>query len=389
MLDVGSIRSQIPASERVVYLNSGWSGPSPEIVNDAIIERLKLENRDGPTSPEVMANKVAIKQDLLNAAASLFNVSDQELFLTQNTTEGINIILNGLSWERGDEVVVCDIEHPSVLIPSYHLQALGVGVRVAHFESQFSYEQVLESISAELTARTKLVFVSHIQYTSGFKMPIDLLAELLHQRGILLLVDGAQGAGHLEVDLNGLDVDFYATTGHKWLLGPEGVGFLFIRKGLIDQVRPIHVSSHAVSDYDLRGNYSSNLDQMSKFGLTTSSTALHAGSLEAIRFMRAIGLDNIQSYNLCLSRMVQEALTDIPDVHIFSPSERETASALISFSVKGTDSERLVERMWDEERIVARSISELSAVRLSLHCFNTQEEVAKIVAFISKFARGR
>lgn len=91
MLDVQSIRSQIPASERTVYLNSGWSGPSPDIVNDAIIQRLQLENQEGPTSPDVMANKVIIKQELLRAVASLFNVTEQELFLTQNTTEGINI----------------------------------------------------------------------------------------------------------------------------------------------------------------------------------------------------------------------------------------------------------------------------------------------------------
>lgn len=387
MLDVQSIRSQIPASERVVYLNSGWSGPSPDIVNDAIIQRLQRENRDGPTSPDVMANKVIIKQDLLRAVASLFNVTEQELFLTQNTTEGINIVLNGLSWEQGDEVVVCDIEHPSVLIPSYYLQSRGAVVRMAHVEPQFSQDQILEEISSALTKRTRLVFVSHIQYTSGLKMPIKELADLLHERGILLLVDGAQGSGHLEVDFRGLGVDFYATTGHKWLLGPEGVGFLFIREDLINQVRPMYVSSHAVADYDLQGNYSPNLNQMDKFGLTTSSTALYAGSLEAVRFMQGIGLDNVEKHNFSLARMVRDALTEIPNVHVFSPSQFDRSSALVSFAVSGVDSTRLVEGMWDEERIVARSIAEFSAVRLSLHCFNTQEELDAVVAYISKAAR--
>ncbi|MQG73276.1 MAG: aminotransferase class V-fold PLP-dependent enzyme [SAR202 cluster bacterium] len=387
MLDVQSIRSQIPASERTVYLNSGWSGPSPDIVNDAIIQRLQLENQEGPTSPDVMANKVIIKQELLRVVASLFNVTEQELFLTQNTTEGINIVLNGLSWEQGDEVVVCDIEHPSVLIPSYYLQSRGAVVRMAHVEPQFSQDQILEEISSALTKKTRLVFVSHIQYTSGLKMPIKALAGLLRERGILLLVDGAQGSGHLEVDFRGLGVDFYATTGHKWLLGPEGVGFLFIREGLINQVRPMYVSSHAVADYDLQGNYSPNRSQMDKFGLTTSSTALYAGSLEAVRFMRGIGLDNVEKHNLSLARMVRGALTEIPNVHVFSPSQVDRSSALVSFKVSGVDSTRLVEKMWHEERIVARSISEFSAVRLSLHCFNTQEDLDTVVAYISKSAR--
>ena len=277
MVDVEKLRAQIPACQRVVYLNSGWSGPSPRRVLDAITERLEYESALGPTTAEVVAAKQQLQEETTAEAAALLNASPDEVFLTQNTTEGINIVLSGLPWREGDEIVTCDLEHSSVLVPAYHLQSRGVRVRVVHVEPAASWEEIVQSLSEAFTPRTRMVFLSHIEYTSGLRMPLEQLSALCRPRGIWLLADGAQTAGHIALDMERLGVDFYATTGHKWLLGPDGAGVLFIRRELIPEVQPTFVSSHAVASYDTEGDFLPNPSTMAKFGLTTSSTALRGG----------------------------------------------------------------------------------------------------------------
>ena len=129
MVDVEKLRAQIPACQQVVYLNSGWSGPSPRRVVDAITARLEYESALGPTTAEVVASKQQLQEEATAEAAALLNASPDEIFLTQNTTEGINIVLSGLPWREGDEIVTCDLEHASVLVPAYHLRSRGVRVR--------------------------------------------------------------------------------------------------------------------------------------------------------------------------------------------------------------------------------------------------------------------
>ena len=283
MVDVEKLRAQIPACQQVVYLNSGWSGPSPRRVLDAITARLEYESALGPTTAEVVAIKQRLQEEAASEAAALLNASPDEVFLTQNTTEGINIVLSGLPWREGDEIVTCDLEHASVLVPAYHLRSRGIRVRVVHVEPAASWEEIVQGITEAFTPRTRMVFLSHIEYTSGLRMPIEQLGALCRSRGIWLLSDGAQTAGHIALDMERTGVDFYATTGHKWLLGPYGAGVLFIRRELIPEVQPTFVSSHAVASYDTEGDFQPNPSTMAKFGLTTSSTELRTGFVEAIR----------------------------------------------------------------------------------------------------------
>ena len=193
-----------------------------------------------------------------------------------------------------------------------------------------------------------MVFLSHIEYTSGLRMPIEQLGALCRPRGIRLLADGAQTAGHIALDMERLGVDFYATTGHKWLLGPDGAGVLYIRRELIPEVQPTFVSSHAVESYDTEGDFSPNPSTMAKFGLTTSSTALRAGFVEAIRLARETGLDAIEGHNLALAARAKEALSTVPGVRILSPLAGPGACGLATFAVDGVAPDALVARLWEE-----------------------------------------
>ena len=158
----------MPNIDDMTYLNTGWSGPSPKYVVDAIKSRLEFESFNCPTSPEVLESAKQITIESKALVSDLFKCQSDEVLLTDNTTDGINVVLNGLPWKPGDEVVLCDLEHPSVLLPAYNLQSSkGVRLRIVSLNGNASHKNVREAFSSVITGRTRLVIFSHIQYSTG------------------------------------------------------------------------------------------------------------------------------------------------------------------------------------------------------------------------------
>ena len=386
-MDVTQLRQQIPACQQMIYMNTGWSGPSPVRVVEAIKTRLEYESYQGPTSREVQESGRRLQHEAEEAAASLLNGSSEEICLTESTTEGLNIVISGLPWRRGDEVVTCDLEHSSVLVPAYYLQRRhGVVVRVAHIPTDADQDTILERIEGALTPRTRLVFLSHIQYSCGLRMPVEEIGRLIRPRGVRMLLDGAQTAGHVALDVGGIGCDFYSIPGQKWLLGPDGVGALFVRKELIPELEPMKVSNRAVTSYDMEGGFEPNASSMTKFQITTTSVPLRAGFLEAVRFIQEIGVPEIERQNQALAATVKEALQEIPGVMVLSPMGGSSASGLVSFRIEGVEPQQAVEHLWEQHRVVARQVREMACVRLSLHFFNTEEEIGRVVEAVRGLA---
>jgi selenocysteine lyase/cysteine desulfurase len=364
----------------MVYVNTGWSGPSPVSVADAIKQRLDYEMEQSPTSPEVYQSGVEIRTKARAAVAWLLNATPEEICLTKNTTEGLNIIINGLPWSRGDEIITFSLEHSSVLVPSYFQQRRhGVVVKVLPLATHEGWEAILSKVEAALTQHTRLVFLSHIQYSCGLRMPVKEIRQMLKDRGIMLLLDGAQTAGHIPLDVKDMDCDFYSIPGQKWLLGPEGVGALYIRKELITEVEPMQVAARAVLSPNDFHQFQPNTSSIDKFLLTSTSTPLQVGMLEAIRFIQEVGVGEIEQRNLDLATSMKQALQETAGVKVLSPLERQSSSGLVSFTIEGVDPKDAVAYLWAQHRIVTRSVSSPSCVRVSWHFFNTEEEVHRVV----------
>ena len=379
-MDVAGLRQQIPTCQGLVYMNTGWSGPSPVPVVEAIKERLDYEMESGPTSPEVLDSGRLIQVKLREAVARLLNVSPEEICLTQNTTEGLNIVVNGLSWREGDEIITCSLEHSSVLTPSYYQRRRhGVVVKVLPIASDEAPDIILGKFEEAITARTRMVFLSHIQYSSGLRMPVADIRRMTRDRGILLLLDGAQAAGHIPLDMREMGCDFYSIPGQKWLLGAEGTGALYIREELISRLEPTMVAGKAALRQNDPYRFEANISSVDKFRLTSSSAPLQAGMLEAIGFIQEIGLGDIEGRNLGLAAFMKQALQEIPGVKILSPLDGSNSSGLVSFSIDGVDSGDVASNLWQEHRIVARSVSYPPCARVSLHFFNTEEEADLVV----------
>jgi L-cysteine/cystine lyase len=386
-MDVARLREQFPVCKKMVYMNTGWSGPSPLSVTEAMKSRLDLEMEEGPTTKEVYESGREIQSRAREAAAGLLNASVEEVCLTDNTTHGLNIAINGLDWQEGDEIITCDLEHSSVLVPSYFQQRHhGAVVKVLPIATNETQDGILSKIEAAIAVRTRLVFLSHIEYSCGLRMPAKEIRHLLKGRGILIMLDGAQTAGHIALDMKDMDCDFYAIPAQKWLLGPEGAGALYMRKELIPQVEPVHVSSRSSLSSNDPYRFEPNTDSIDKFLLTSSSYALRAGMLEAIRFVQEVGVGEIERRNLALATSMNHALQEIPGVKVLSPLEEEGSSGLVTFTIDGVDPAAAVSRMWEEHRIVCRPVSYPASIRFSLHFFNTEEEVGAAVEAVRGLA---
>lgn len=386
-MDIPAIRQQIPALQKTVYLNTGWSGPSPRAVMDQVREWMEYENAEGPTARPVLERHRELVRQARGAIAGLINATPEEISLTQNTTEGLNLVVNGIEWHQGDQVITCNLEHPSVLIPAYFLKhRYGVAVKVLEVDPQDDPMAILQRFAAAMTPRTRLLFLSHIQFSCGLRLPAKELANLAHQRGAWILLDGAQAAGHVALDMKDLDCDFYALPGHKWLLGPDGVGGLYVRKELIPELQPSKVGGRAVQSFDRRGGFVPRSEGIEKFELTTTSGPLWAGLIAAIEFLRGIGASAIEERSRALGAYAAEKLAEAPGVTVTSPQHPKTCSGLVTFAVRGREPRAVVESLWERGRVVARPVEWPPGVRFSTAFFNTEGEIDQAVALVGDLA---
>lgn len=387
MLDVTEVRRLIPATREVIYLNTGWSGPSPARVVERVRECLELESREGPTSRHILEAGRQVVAGARQAVARLLGVEAEEIALMQNTTEGINAVLNGLPFRPGDQVVTTDLEHPAIAVPCYFLgKRRRVRVRVVKLVDAREPGTILERLEAALAPGTRLLCLSHIMYTNGLRLPLEEVQALARGRGIPVLVDGAQAAGQIPLNLRQMGCDFYALPGHKWLLGPDGTGALFIRRDLIPQVRPAKVGYWALQQGP-KGEWVENREGIQKFEISTTSTPLWAGLAAAIEFLQFLGLEEAWSRVRRLASLLCQGLEAIPGVEVLSPRHGALESGLVAFSLEGVEPGRVVDWLWERERAVARTVAFPAGVRLSTAFFNTEEEIERVVGSLRGLAR--
>ncbi len=383
------LRAQLPITQRLAYFNAGWSGPLPDSVVSAMRSRLQLEAERGPASREAFIEHLDITEALRQQIAATVGAQPAEIVLTQNTTEGMNIVINGLNWQRGDRIITTTAEHSSGLIPCYYLQRrYGLDLSFVRTTASDSPDAMLAKFAAAIIPGTKLVVLSHISYSTGQIFPLRQISELAHEVGARVLVDAAQCLGHLPLNLAANGVDYYAMAGHKWLLGPDGQGALFIRRDLIADLEPMFVAHAAADSLDFEGGgFHPAVDTIAKFTLTSASTALRVGMHAALMLYRDAGPDAAWQRIQSLAAYASEKLAQVEGVSLFSPVSPEHQSGLVAFRIAGLSASRIAEYMEVREGVVARSVAEVEAVRLSTHYFNTTTELDRAVAVIRRIAR--
>lgn len=301
------------------------------------------------------------------AASRLIGAGPDDVALTENTTHGMNLGVASIDWKPGDEAISTATEHPGCLVPLHNLmRRFGIEVHLV------SPPVTPEKIERAMTPRTRLVALSHVDWTSGDVLALREICDAARQGAALTLVDGAQSVGNVPVDAPSTGADMYAFTGHKWVLGPEGIGALYVRPGC--EVYSTNVGYASLIDpksFSATGDYKLRSDAR-RFEASTTSPTLAAGFAAAAAAIHECGEAWFEGIRY-RAGLLLELLSDLPRVTLRSP--RPAVSGLVSFEVEGVASPEVVERLL-EERFVLRYIPEPRPyVRASTHLFNTEREI--------------
>ena len=296
--------------------------------------------------------------------------------LTQNTTHGMNLGVAAIDWREGDRVISTSTEHPGCLMP-LHVAGRRFGVELDLVEPPVTPEK----IEAAMTPRTRLVALSHADWTDGTVLPLAPICALARERGVLTLVDGAQSVGNIPVDVPATGADMYAFTGHKWVLGPEGMGAFYVRPGL-----PVHspnVGYHSLTgptDFDKSGDYELRPDAR-RFEASTMSAALAGGFAAAAQGVLERGEGGFQEI-LRLADLLMERLSGLPRVSLRSP--RPAQSGLVSFEIEGVEAREAAERLLQQRFVLRYVPARVPYVRASTHLFNTEGELEALTETVDE-----
>ena len=379
---VARARAEIPASTGSFYFQTGGIGPSPEAVIDHVRERLAFQN-ESPAETHIATEMARIEPDLRAQLGRVFGARADEVALTHSTSEGISIVAWSLNWQPGDEVVISNTEHPANVIPWYVLRdRFQIVIREIDLSTG---TRLLDEVRSQLSDRTRMVSISHVSRNNGRTLRTDesaALGELLRSRGARYHLDGAQGPGCVPTDFRALGCDCYSTCGHKWLLGPKGTGALFVRREVLDDVRLSWAGSHSHATMDYEGAYTL-LPSAARYEFGTRALADFAGFARAVEWMEDIGLARVEERIQSLIDHAIEAVDRTDGLGLSSPRARPDRSGVFVLELpQGCDAMQLYNDLRDEDEVLASPVRQPRDFRLSIHFFNTRDEIDAAVAAI-------
>jgi len=297
----------------------------------------------------------------------------------------MNIVLNGLDLGGGDRIVTTSVEHSSGMVPAYYLrERRGVDLTIVPMAATDAPAAILERLAGALGDGARLIILSEISYSTGQLLPLAEIVEAAHRAGARVLVDGAQTAGQVPIDVRATGVDYYAIPSHKWLCGPDGLGMLYVRSDLITALEPAAMSGRAAASYDLEGQFEAQRERITKFELTTVSGALIAGTIAAIEQHLESGPQAVFDRVRELARYAERRFDGVEGVVVTSPRSEDARSGLFCFRVEGEEAARVSAYLQREAKVVCRAVREYDAVRLSLHVFNSEADIERVAEAVER-----
>lgn len=360
-------RDELGLLPGLIHLNTGSAGPT----TNRVLARTMAAWRQMESEPVAEAyyddpGTVATTADgVLGKAAALIGCGADEILITRGTTDGINTLAASIRLKQGDHVLLCNLEHNGGANGWMHRQRMD-GIVIDEIKLPYeghNPDKIVAAYAAAIRPKTRVISVSHIIAPTGLRMPVAEIAELAQKRGILCIVDGAQAVGQIAVDVRAIGCHAYATSGHKWLMGPKGTGFVYISKEAASAIEPPQWRHGKQVESD-------------SSGLTPLTIAIGLG--QAIDDMRAIGMTRVEAYNLALARRVHAGMAAIPQLHVVSPAPGRQSTALVSAMLpQSIDAWAFRNRVRQRHNVVIKMGEKrwFNGIRLSPHIFNDEAEV--------------
>lgn len=376
MEDLHKIREDFPITKNKAFLNHAAQSPPPRPAVEAINKYIDDFSSSGNVSSEW--------QDCGKSFfAKLIGSRREELALVENTSMGLNVAANALDYPEGSKIVTTDLEYPSVVYPWLRKR---LGARV-HYVKNVGGRISLDDVEKAVDDKTVAVAISQVEYANGFRNNLRVLGEIVHENGAYLIVDAIQSVGTMHLDVRRDDVDFLTAACYKWLLGPSGAGYLYVKEVLIDKLEPPLVGWASVDQgiFDTANFWDIWHLKLSKtasrFEVGSPSLASFVGARETMKLLLHCGIENVAKRIMKLTGILIEAVKDL-GLELQTPEEQQYRSGIVNFKVKRP--QKVTRELASKGIIVS---TRANGIRVSPHFYNTEEEIERLVKEIEKGKR--
>lgn len=374
-MDISEVRSLFPYLESgKVYLNHAAISPLSQRVVNRINSFLSVRSRGDIEDYERFVTDAASAKEGLGR---LINASPERIAFFDNTSNGLNVLAQGLSWKKGDRIILNDIEFPSNVYPFLNLQTEGVEIDfVKNKSGVVSAEDIIEAV----TPGTKLISISFVQFLSGYRADLKKIGAFCRENGIVFCVDAIQGLGALRLDVSDAQIDFLSCGTHKWMMGIQGLSFIYITESLQSRLHPRYVGWTSVEDdwslldYDLV--LKKTADALQNGTINAFGVYSLLGSLD---LFSAFGTGNVEHAILDSAEYLIAGLEELGLKPVLAGQPRERLSGIVSFP---SPSPKIIFNALQEENIVVAQREGL--IRIAPHFYNTRDELDKALAVIGK-----
>ena len=382
-IDLQKVRADTPGTAHVLHFNNAGSSLMPQSVLDAVIAHLQLEARIG--GYEAAAEARERVEHVYDAVATLINCSRDEVAIIENATRAWDMAFYSLLFQPGDRILTASSEYASNYI-AFLQRARKTGALIEVIPNDEHGQVSLDALRNILDDRVKLIAITHVPTNGGLVQLVAAIGKIAREAGILYLVDACQSVGQMPIDVEQIGCDMLSTTGRKYLRGPRGTGFLYVRRSLLEQLEPPFLDLHAAqwispSEYKVR-------DDARRFENWETNYAGKIGLGVAIDYANQLGIDDIWRRIKTLSYQLRSQLTTLPDVIV--RDRGVTQCGIVTFTIEGHEPEDIQRQLAASNihvSVAVRSSAVLdmdarkltSMVRASVHYYNTEEEVERFI----------
>ena len=375
------ISDDFPTSEKI-YLNNASVSLMPTQSIDAMREFLITYNSIGPDSKESEPFVNEKLRNIRKIIAKIISCQPDEVVLTQSTTDGINFVANGLSFDDDSNMIIRGMthEHHSNFYPWIKLQEK-ISIQNLSIDDNGFFK--LDDLESLVNDKTKLVALSHVLYNTGAIIPVEEIGKILEDK-VPFFIDSAQSIGCIgDIDVSKIKCDFMSFNGSKWLCGPMGTGLFYCKRNSSELLEPKTIGGESAIIYD--DSKLAYKELPDKFQTGFRNYVGIVGLESSANYLLKFGMNNIREKNQYLSNIFREELSKIPNIILYGPEDPNVRTSIVSFNIKGFDSQQVVDKLEKQNIILAvREIMEQKIVRASPHFFNTESQILDVIDAIKK-----
>lgn len=366
-----TIRDDFPVLRDTIYLNVGTYGVMPQPALDHLLAVLGQFEQHGVASAGDLKLEI---QKTREKVAELLHCDSEQITFVGNATDGTNLVLSGLPWQSGDEVITTDEEHESIIHPLLYLQQVR-GLRMRRVGASHDPKVMISRLESVISPRTKLVAFSHVTCETGRRLPARIICDWARERGILSLVDGAQSLGVFATSVGDLACDFYTSNGHKWLGGPKGTGIFYASPERMLSLCPANVGAGSLEHANVEDGTAILWRTGRRFEFGTRASALFAGLGASLRWLEALGWANIERHIAAMGGYLKGKIMERPFLRLLTPVAFAESSGLTTFSIEGWPAGEVSLLLRRNSGIHVRVIPHYNAIRISTPCFCGEQDI--------------